>query len=183
MDTVIQTTGWARAAIFFKYSIITCGAAALVSAPMWLPLPRFDLRFMLLAAVTILVSSRFAVQIPRVNTNVTVSDTFIFLVLLLYGGFAGLVLAAAEGFFSGLRISKTPIVIAFNSSMMACSTFLTVVVLRVFFGSVADLRAFALSSFIAAVGTMAMVQYFANTGFTAVGLALKTGESVWLTWQ
>jgi len=137
----------------------------------------------LLFAVTILVSSRFAVQIPRVNTNITVSDTFIFLVLLLYGGFAGMVLAAAEGLFSGLRISKTPVVIAFNSAMMACSTFLTVVVLRVFFGSVADLRAFELSSFIAAVGTMAMVQYFANTGFTAVGLALKTGESVWLTWQ
>src|SRR2546430_15779678 len=116
MDTVIQTTGRTRAATFFKYSIIICGAAALVSAPMWLPMPHFDLRFMLLAAVTILVSSRFAVQIPRVNTNVTVSDTFIFLVLLLYGGLAGIVLAAAEGLFSGLRISKTPVMIAFNSA-------------------------------------------------------------------
>src|SRR5438309_512508 len=183
MDTVIQMTGWPRAATLYRYSIIICGAAALVSAPTWLLTPHFDLRFLLLFAVTILVSSRFAVQIPRVNTNITVSDTFIFLVLLLYGGFAGMVLAAAEGLFSGLRISKTPVVIAFNSAMMACSTFLTVVVLRVFFGSVADLRAFELSSFIAAVGTMAMVQYFANTGFTAVGLALKTGESVWLTWQ
>src|SRR5438876_1142906 len=183
MDTVIQTTGWPRATTLYRYSIIICGAAALVSAPRWLSIPHFDLRFLFLVAVTILVSSRFAVQIPRVNTNVTVSDTFIFLVLLLYGGFAGIVLAAAEGLFSGLRISKTPVMIAFNSAMMACSTFLTVVVLRVFFGSVADLRTFELSSFIAAVGTMAMVQYFANTGFTAVGLALKTGESVWLTWQ
>ena len=183
MDTVIQTTGWPRATTLYRYSIIICGAAALVSAPRWLSIPHFDLRFLFLVAVTILVSSRFAVQIPRVNTNVTVSDTFIFLVLLLYGGFAGIVLAAAEGLFSGLRISKTPVMIAFNSAMMACSTFLTVVVLRVFFGSVADLRTFELSSFIAAVGTMAMVQYFANTGFSAIGLALKTRESVWLTWQ
>ena len=183
MDTVIQTTGWPRATTLYRYSIIICGAAALVSAPRWLSIPHFDLRFLFLVAVTILVSSRFAVQIPRVNTNVTVSDTFIFLVLLLYGGFAGIVLAAAEGLFSGLRISKTPVMIAFNSAMMACSTFLTVVVLRVFFGSVADLRTFELSSFIAAVGTMAMVQYFANTGFSAIGLSLKTRESVWLTWQ
>ena len=183
MDTVIQTTGWPRATTLYRYSIIICGAAALVSAPRWLSIPHFDLRFLFLVAVTILVSSRFAVQIPRVNTNVTVSDTFIFLVLLLYGGFAGIVLAAAEGLFSGLRISKTPVMIAFNSAMMACSTFLTVIVLRVFFGSVADLRTFELSSFIAAVGTMAMVQYFANTGFSAIGLALKTRESVWLTWQ
>jgi diguanylate cyclase (GGDEF)-like protein len=183
MDTVIQTTGWPRATTLYRYSVIICGAASLVSAPGWLPMPHFDLRFLLLVAVTVLVSSRFAVQIPRVNTNVTVSDTFIFLVLLLYGGLAGMILAAAEGLFSGLRISKTPVVIAFNSAMMACSTCVTVVVLRVLFGAVADLRTFELSSFIAAVGTMAMVQYFSNTGFTAIGLALKTGESVWLTWQ
>src|SRR5207302_2035504 len=90
MDTVIKRTGWPRAATVYWYSIIICGAAALVSAPMWLPMPHFDLRFLLLVGVTVLVSSRFAVQIPRVNTNVTVSDTFIFLVLLLYGGFAGI---------------------------------------------------------------------------------------------
>ncbi len=183
MDTAIKTPGWPRAATIYRYSIIICGAAVLVSAPLWLSMPRFDLRLLLLVAVTVLVSSRFAVQIPRVNTNVTVSDTFIFLVLLLYGGFAGMVLAAAEGLFSGLRISKTPVVVAFNSAMMACSTFITVVVVRLFFGSVAELRTYELSSFIAAAGTMALVQYFSNTGFSAIGLALKSGESIWLTWQ
>src|SRR5207247_965011 len=100
MDTVIQTTGWPRATTLYRYSIIICGAAALVSAPRWLSIPHFDLRFLFLVAVTILVSSRFAVQIPRVNTNVTVSDTFIFLVLLLYGGFAGIVLASLAQDFS-----------------------------------------------------------------------------------
>ena len=61
MDTVIQMTGWPRAATLYRYSIIICGAAALVSAPTWLLTPHFDLRFLLLFAVTILVSSRFAV--------------------------------------------------------------------------------------------------------------------------
>jgi uncharacterized membrane protein len=55
-----------------------------------------------------IVSSRVSIKIPRVNTNITVSDTFIFLVLLLYGGEAGIFLAAAEGLFSGLRSSKKP---------------------------------------------------------------------------
>src|SRR2546425_13221201 len=100
METVIQTSGWPRAAALYRYSIIMCGAAALVSAPMWLPAPHFDLRFLLLVAVTMLVA-RFAVQIPRVNVNVTVSDTLIFLVLLLYGGFAGIVLAPPGGAFCG----------------------------------------------------------------------------------
>src|SRR6266568_8298660 len=106
MDTVIQRTAWPKAVTLYRYSIIICGAAALISAPRWLSMPHFDLRFLLLVAVTVLVSSRFAVQIPRVNTNVTVSDTFIFLVLLLYGGFAGMILALADGLFGALRISK-----------------------------------------------------------------------------
>src|SRR2546425_11216300 len=103
METVIQTSGWPRAAALYRYSIIMCGAAALVSAPMWLPAPHFDLRFLLLVAVTMLVA-RFAVQIPRVNVNVTVSDTLIFLVLLLYGGFRGVLLVLTGGVFLGVPV-------------------------------------------------------------------------------
>jgi len=183
MDTVMQTAGRTRAATFFKYSIIICGAAALVSAPMWLPMPHFDLRFMLLAAVTILVSSRFAVQIPRVNTNVTVSDTFIFLVLLLYGGLAGLLLALADGLFGALRIRGKLLTVLFNCGMMVCSTFATVVVLHLFFGPVSGLKSLEWSAFIAAIATMALVQYFVSSGICAVGLAFKTGESIWQAWQ
>src|SRR5712692_7914053 len=172
-----------RVANLYKWLIVAIGVATMAFSAWWLPLPKFDLRFLLLTAVMMLVSSRFSVQIPRVNTNVTVSDTFIFLVLLLYGGLAGILVAAAEGLFSGLRISKTPRVIAFNSAMMACSTFITVAVLRSFFGPIGDLRSHELSSFIAAVATMALVQYFSSTGISAVGLACKTGQPIWRTWQ
>ena len=130
-----------------------------------------------------LVSSRFAVPIPRVNTNITISDTFIFLVLLLYGGMAAMLLAAIEGLFSGLRISKTPLVIAFNSAMMLFSTSLTVMVVQLAFGSITELRFQDFSHFVGAVGAMALVQYFANSGICAIGLAIKEAQSVWRTWQ
>lgn len=155
----------------------------MVCSSVWLPAPRFDLRFLVLAVVMMLVSSRFAVQIPRVNTNITISDTFIFLVLLLYGGMPGIMLAAVEGLFSGLRISKRPLGVAFNSSMMLVSTTLSVMVVQLFFGPMTGLRFQDLSHFVGAVGTMALVQYFSNSGICAVGLAIKTGESVWRTWQ
>jgi diguanylate cyclase (GGDEF)-like protein len=169
--------------------IVGLGAVALGLSASLLPLPRFDLRFILLAAVVMLISSRFSVQIPRVNTKVTVSDTFIFLVLLLYGGFAGIMLAGAEGLSSslhitkGLRAHKKILIVAFNSAMMLCSTSLTVLVVRIFFGPVADLRFLDLSHFIAAVGAMALAQYFSNTGISTIGLALKTGQPIWRTWQ
>src|SRR5258707_9651169 len=155
----------------------------LVVSALWLPPTSIDVRFLLLSAFTILVSSRASIRIPRVNAYVTVSDTFIFLVLLLYGGLAGILLAAAEGLFSGLRISKTPLVVAFNSAMMACSTFLTVVVVQFFFGPFPELRMHDWRFLTAALGTMALVQYFANTGFSAIGLAFKEGQSIWRTWN
>ena len=167
----------------YRWLIVIAGALALLASSRWLTAPHLDWRFIILASVMMLVSSRFSVQIPRVNTNVTISDTFIFLVLLLYGGFAGIILAAIEGLFSGLRISKRPLVIAFNSAMMLCSTSLTVMVVRMTFGPIGELRLNDASHFVGAVGTMALVQYFSNTGISAIGLACKQGESIWRTWQ
>jgi diguanylate cyclase (GGDEF)-like protein len=162
---------------------VALGAAAVAYSAFWLPMPQLDLRFLVLAAAMMLISSRLAIQIPRINTNITVSDTFIFLVLLLYGGLAGVLLAVADGVFGALRISRKPITILFNSGMMVCSTFVTVVTLRIFFGPLANLRSLEFSSFVAAIATMAMVQYFSNTGISAVGEALKAGQPIWRTWQ
>ncbi len=167
----------------YKWLIAGVGVLTLGLSAFSMPAPHLDVRFILLATLMILVSSRLSIQIPRVNTNVTVSDTFIFLVLLLYGEFAGVILAAIEGLFSGLRISRKPVTILFNSGMMVCSTFVTAGVVRLFFGPVAGLRSLRLSSFVIAVTTMALVQYFTNTGFSAVGLACKMGQGLWHTWQ
>lgn len=183
MEVTAKLTTRARLLDAYRWLIVAAGAAALTSSSVLMSPPKFDWRFLILAAVMMLVSSRFAVQIPRVNTNITISDTFVFLVLLLYGGTSGVLLAAVEGLFSGLRISKRPLVVAFNSAMMLVSTSLTVMVVQMFFGSVKDLRFQDLSHFIGAVGTMALVQYFANSGICAIGLAIKKGESVWRTWQ
>ena len=183
VETAVQTVGRQRFTRVYKWTIVAMGAATLAYSAYWLPKPRFDLQLLMLAGVMILVSSRLSIQIPRVNTNVTVSDTFIFLVLLLYGGFAGVLLALADGLFGGLRIRGKLLTVLFNCGMMVCSTFMTVVVLRIFFGPTSELRSYGWSTFIAAIATMALVQYFTSSGICAVGLALKNVQSIWGTWQ
>lgn len=195
MDAAIQLTtpqlaaNTQRFANSYRWLIVVLGVIALAFSTFLLPMPRLDLRFLVLAAVMMLVSSYFSVQIPRVNTNVTVSDTFIFLVLLLYGGFPGILLAAAEGLCSGMRVSKglrpgkKILIVAFNASMMACSTMLTVGVMRYAFGPLTELRSHDLSFFIAAIGAMAMVQYFSNTGLSAILIAIKQNKSIWRAWH
>ena len=183
MEATAQITRRTRILDAYRWLIVVSAAAATLSLSTALPMPKFDWRFLILTAIMMLISSRFSIKIPGVNTNVTISDTFIFLVLLLYGGLAGILVAALEGLFSGFRISKRPLVIAFNSGMMLCSTSLTVIVIKLFFGSVGELRFQDPSHFMGAMGAMALVQYFANTGISAGCLAIKNGVSIWRTWQ
>jgi signal transduction histidine kinase/ActR/RegA family two-component response regulator len=166
------------------YTVIASGAAVMIYAALNLELNQLDLRFVLLALITIVLASRIAIQIPRISGQITVSDTFIFLTMLIYGGEAAILLAAAEGVCSSLRISRKPITVIFNSGMMAVATFLTVCTLRYLFGTVTGLAHGAYSGhFVTAIYLMALVHYISNSGLVAVAQALKTDEPVWHTWK
>src|SRR5262249_23335145 len=156
----------------YRRIIVVFGVAALVYAVRVFPTSRIDMRFLLLTVITILVSSRVSVRIPRINANVTVSDTFIFLMMLLYGGQAGMLLSATEGLFAGIRISKRPLTVMFNSAMMVCSTFFMAVIVRFFFGSFVEFRAHDWSFLTPAIGTMALAMYAANTILSSIGVSL-----------
>lgn len=163
----------------FLWSVILLGGMVTFAAVLRMPWGTLGLRFLMLAFFTVAISSRFSVRIPRANTNVTVSDTFIFLVIMLYGGPAAILVAATEGFTSGRRISKTPTIVLFNSAVMACSTAVTVVTLGLL--GVDPNTSFAATLITASV--MALTQYLSNTTLVGVGLALKAGEGFWPTWK
>lgn len=168
----------------YQWIVVVVGAAVVFWGVSGLPLARLDLKFFLLALITIGISSRISVKIPRYDTDITVTDTFIFLALLSYGGEAAVVLAAAEGVVSGIRVSKRMklVTILFNSAMAASSTFAAALVSRVLFGEATNLHAHGITTFITALCILGLTQYFFNSSMVAVGLALKTGQRVWQTW-
>lgn len=140
--------------------------------------------FLVLVAVTLGLSSRIIVQIPRCKGQISISDTFILLALLLYGVEAAVLLAGADALTSSFRISKKKINIAFNTSVFLCSTFLTGIVLRLIFGSMVALTAEDFSpSFLLALSLMGLIQYVSNSGLVATAVALRAGESVWKMWR
>ena len=102
----------------YRRVIVILGAAGLGFALYRISSARIDMRFLLLTVITIVVSSRASIRIPRINANVTFSDTFIFVMLLFHGAEAGILLAATEGLFSGLRISKRPLTVLFNHTRL-----------------------------------------------------------------
>ncbi len=168
----------------YQWMVVALGAPAIAAAAYHLQMPQLDLGFLMLALATIIVSSRIAVRIPGVNTHITVSDTFIFITLLIYGGEPAILLAAAEGFCSSLRISRKPVTICFNTAVIALSTCAIVWTLRLFFGRIPELRMHSFSAiFFAAICVIGMMQYIINTSLVAFGLALKLGQPFWRTWR
>ncbi len=166
----------------FMWTIIALGSAALLFSVHALPVARLDLRYLLLALL-VCVSSHIAVPIPRVSGRITVSDTLIFLTILLYGGEAAVLLSAMEGVYASLRISKKAATILFNAAVLALSTFITTCVLRVLFGSVEIVGINDSAHYLTAIFVMALVQYFANSSLIAVEKSLKLGERFWQTWK
>jgi diguanylate cyclase (GGDEF)-like protein/PAS domain S-box-containing protein len=142
-----------------------------------------DLRFLLLALATVLIGSRLTIQIPRVKAHISVSDTFVFLCLLLFGGEAAILLATTEALCSSLRLSNRLRTHVFNASLMACATFLTVWTLRLCFGEAPTWSDVYSSNYLVVLCVMAVVQYLGNSLLVATSTALKADQPVWLTWR
>ena len=168
----------------YMWGVIVIGAATLLFSLYRFPFERLNLPFLILALLVVAVSSSVVIRIPLVSGGITVSDTFIFLTMLLYGGEPAVLLAVADGLCASLRISRKPRTILFNSAVMACSTFITIWTLRACFGSIIELpRAGYTGGFIGAIWVMALTQYAANSGLVAAEKSFKTDQPFWKTWR
>lgn len=168
----------------YMWSMITLGAFLFIYSALNLQTTVLDVRFVVLAVVTVGIGSRIGVSLPRIGGEITVSDTFIFLTMLLYGGEPAILLAGVEAFCSALRFSKRARTILFNAAVMTCSSFLTVWTIRFGFTRLTDLANGEVSAtLVMALCVMALVQYVSNSGLAALHGALKTDEPFWRTWQ
>jgi diguanylate cyclase (GGDEF)-like protein len=168
----------------FMWVIIVLGAGACVYSAAHLPPTLLNLRFLTLAVITLGIGSRLSVRVPRVRGQITVSDTFLFLTLLLFDGEAAIVLAMLEGVCTSLRVSTKKLHHLFNSGGLALTYFLTVWVVRLCFGSPVVLVQQTYSEkLIMALCVMALVQYATNTSVIACCLSLRSGERFWPVWR
>ncbi len=166
--------------------ILTVGFGCLAVALYNLPFHKFDFYFLILAAFTIGIGSRITLQIPRFKSHISVSDTFIFFALLLYGGEIAIALAAVEAFCSSWRFCNKKITVFFNAAAMALSTTVLVLTLQ-------SLNLYTedqlhgndenLGSFFVILTIMALTQFIVNTGIASVYGALKSGTPLWESWK
>jgi len=78
----------------FLWVVTGAGCLAFFYSFLRLDLTQIDSRFAVLVAMALMLTSRITVPIPRLSSQISVSDTFVFLVLLLYGAPAAIIVAA-----------------------------------------------------------------------------------------
>ena len=170
----------------YMTAVIVAGALCVLFALTNIETARIDFYLVLIAVFTITVGSRATVQIPRFKSHVSASDTFIFLVLLLYGGEFAILLAAVEAMASAWRFCNRKITVFFNSATMAVSTTVVVLVLRLFglyVENTFDGRAFFWDNQIVALSLIALVQFLVNTALASTHASLKENIPPWETWK
>src|SRR5688500_4142231 len=89
----------------YMWLVIASGVSIVTYSAVRLPLARIDLQFLALSALTIAISSRLTIRIPRISGHISVSETFFFLTIFIYGGEAAVLLAATEALISSMRFS------------------------------------------------------------------------------
>ena len=87
----------------FGLLVIALGTACGVHAGVFLDVTALNFGYGVILLVTFTCSSYLIVKIPGTKGEITVSDSLIFLTLLLYGGEAAILLAVADGLSASIR--------------------------------------------------------------------------------
>ena len=168
----------------FMWAVVTLGFSACLLALVSLDFTRLNASFLVLAVIALAVGSRWTLQTPYLEGAVTISDTIVFLCMLLYGGEAAIILATAETYCTSLRHSKSIIFRAYNTAATACASFATVILLRYLFDDIMAIVYQPLSeNFIALLFVMALAQYAFNSTLISLCVALKNNQPFWQIWK
>ncbi len=168
----------------YMWLVVGLGALSALIALHRLPILSLGFQFLILAGFTILCGSRVSIRFPFIKSAVSISDVFIFLTMLLFGGEAAILLGGIEAWAASFRVAKKHLTRAFNGAAMVLSTLVTVEIMRLCFGRLGQLAESGFSSkLIVATSVMAIVQYLVNSGLVAVAGALRLGQPVLKIWK
>lgn len=148
----------------------------------------FDPQWLALAVLTIL-TGLFTIKIPSVTARLSVSETFVFASVLLFGTCAGTITVALEILViigAGVR-TRDPLRILFNVASAALAIWLSS---HVFF-SITQIEPLAqspvpissLSSLILPLALLASMYFVLNSGLVAIALAQQRRESPLTIWR
>jgi diguanylate cyclase (GGDEF)-like protein/putative nucleotidyltransferase with HDIG domain len=170
----------------FTLTISAAGTLALLYSLHRLYLEPARLDWVLVLALTMLLSWRAEVWIPGVQSKITLTDTFVCIAMLLLGPWVAAVLASIDGLARSARGNKhNPGAAALiNMSAMNLSVLSAALLAEGFFGPLDELlySAGRLDKLVLAIGVITLTNYLINSSLTAVAVAFYRGRKITRTW-
>ena len=166
--------------------VIACGALCAGVAAIGVIQSQPDVYLLLLGVLTVAVGSRTIIQIPRFRSHISVSDTFIFLTLLLYGGPCAVLLATIEAGVSARRFCNRRLTVFFNAALLAISTTAVVLVLKgvgLYTDGHLHGRGDDRQNFLILLSLVALTQFLVNTSLASLYDKLESGVDLLETWK
>lgn len=169
--------------------LIFFGCCSIVYAIVHLPYEKLDWKSSLLIVLTLLISTRLTLSLPRSQFHLSFSDTVIFLSFLLFGGEVAILLATLEVFINCLYlkfIKHYPLTftgIAFNISNTIVSVAVTYIMWLVLptFGFPHLYQ--TATNLISTLAVLALVHFTALSVFASFYYSLLKNLDLWKSWK
>ncbi len=160
----------------FAYSIYT------------FPVQEIDINLMFLWITMLILCSFTHIQIPRTKTHVTLSDLFIFITFLTYGGEAATILAMSEILLTcfisrrkGLNMNNSTIIM--NVGIAGITTFATAATATYFFGQINLIaKSVEISYLLLLLLYVSGVQFLLNSIYATLFTFSKTNKDIRQIW-
>src|SRR5690349_547190 len=167
-------------------TVSAVGLAIAIHSLAQLFLQAVDLQWLILAALTLLTGT-FTVRIPGIPARLSVSDTFVFASVLLFGPAAGTITALLDALIISLRLrhhTREPFRVIFNVSAVALSTRLSG---EVFF-AVAQIPPYsiahtALSQILVPLFLFTLSYFLLNSWLVTIALAFEQDKAPFVIWR
>ncbi|HET9218587.1 MAG TPA: HD domain-containing phosphohydrolase [Terriglobia bacterium] len=175
-----------RLARVYSLSVSAIGTTIALFSLGQLVFQSVSLQWLILAALTVLTGS-FTVRIPRIKARLSVSDTFVFASVLLFGPAAGTITVVLDALIISLRMSRpfrAPRRVIFNVSLLATSIW---VAAQIFF-FVSGLKPYSIEQ--APLGRLlfplflfTLAFFLLNTWLVSVAIALEYEKPAYPVWR
>ncbi|HWN98756.1 MAG TPA: diguanylate cyclase [Blastocatellia bacterium] len=163
-------------------AVTVLGLCVLVHAGWSLATGHVEFEYILLSLVTVLMVSRVDTGIHKSESSLTLSDTFVFISMLLYGAPASVILAGANAAALALQSKQRGKVLLYKSALMSLSIFAAGEAVNLAFGD--DHRMGGnLSHLAMAVALLSVIHFVVNAGVTSVVAKFGRESDATTTWR
>ncbi|HZM91536.1 MAG TPA: diguanylate cyclase, partial [Blastocatellia bacterium] len=166
----------------FVMIVSAVGLMVFVYAGFVLAFRPISFEWILLTLVTVLLVSRLDIGIPKARTAVTLSDTFVFISVLLYGTYASVILAGLDAAACAIQFRERRRMILFNVAAMSLSIFAASSAVSLTLGDLEPLAADP-GRLIVAAAILAFVHLVLSSGAMSVTSAQETPRPLIEKWK